>query len=141
MEVIIDQDLLFNNITENEELYGESDSFLETACMRHLGNKYNSNCYEIKTIKLFMDEFLDQDIVARYNASSPIIVEKLHALPTNALFYEYIYTYFVDQCVEAIDSGNYHLAKERFVAAIDSLEDMLNIKPEKNSNKVHTRKI
>lgn len=129
----INQEFMFRT-TEDNINYGDNNSYLVTACMRHLRDKYNDKCYELETLRLFKTVALSQQDIEHYYEISPRIVEAIDKETISDVFFEYIYEYIVLACVYAIDKGDYHFAKERFFTTMNDLEEVFITRANKSGN-------
>ena len=105
-----------NNKNEDEKC------FLTTACMRYMQEKFDDNCYELKVLRWFRDNFVSTDDKNHYYDVAPKIVEAIGKEIDSNLIYNYIYDNVVDFCVTQIENGNYNEAYKRYKDSIQLLE-------------------
>ena len=96
--------------------------FLTTACMRHFQDKFDDNCYELRVLRWFRDNFISQKDIEYYYKIAPIIVETINKEEKAEIIYDYIYDNVVDYCVEQIEQGNYEAAYSRYKNSFLTLE-------------------
>lgn len=97
--------------------------FLTTACMRHFQDKFDDNCYELRVLRWFRDNFISQKDIEHYYKITPIIVETINKEEKAEIIYDYIYDNVVDYCVEQIEQGNYEAAYSRYKNSFLTLEE------------------
>lgn len=97
--------------------------FLTTACMRHFQDKFDDNCYELRVLRWFRDNFISQKDIEYYYKIAPIIVETINKEEKAEIIYDYIYDNVVDYCVEQIEQGNYEAAYSRYKNSFLTLEE------------------
>ena len=96
---------------------------MTTACMRHNNENFNDNCYELRVLRWFRDNFVTKEDIEHYYEIAPYIVEGISREEKQDLIYDYIYDNIVDYCVEEIEKGNYEEAYTRYKESILSLEE------------------
>lgn len=97
--------------------------YLTTACMKHFKEKFDDNCYELTVLRWFRDNFVSINDVNHYYAVAPNIVEKINQDTESDKIYDYIYDTIVDECVRAIENGEYSFAYNRYKESILNLEN------------------
>ena len=97
--------------------------FLTTARMRHFQDKFDDNCYELRVLRWFRDNFISQKDIEYYYKIAPIIVETINKEEKAEIIYDYIYDNVVDYCVEQIEQGNYEAAYSRYKNSFLTLEE------------------
>ena len=97
--------------------------FLTTACMRYFQDKFDDNCYELRVLRWFRDNFVSQKDIEHYYKIAPIIVETINKEEKAGIIYDYIYDNVVDYCVEQIEQGNYEAAYSRYKNSFLTLEE------------------
>ena len=107
-----------DNPTETTDI----SCFLTTACMRYMQEKFDDNCYELKVLRWFRDNFVSTDDKNHYYDVAPKIVEAIGKEIDSNLIYNYIYDNIVDYCVTQIEQGNYNEAYKRYKDSIQLLE-------------------
>ena len=100
----------------------DADCYLTTACMKYHLNNFDDNCYELRVLRWFRDNFVSKEDVEKYYQLAPIIVAAINEEPKNDVIYNYIYDNIVDACVEAIENADYGFAYNRYKSSILSLE-------------------
>jgi hypothetical protein len=96
--------------------------YLTTACMRHMQNKFDDNCYELTTLRWFRDNFVSKEDIELYYKKAPLIVEAIENTPNNNSVYNDIYENVIVPCVRAIENKEYASAYKRYKDNILSLE-------------------
>ena len=124
----IDYDKKTVNIKKHNEDGSEKsssiiDCYLTTACMKHDNEKFDDNCYELRVLRWFRDNFVTKEDIEHYYKTAPYIVEGISREEKQDLIYDYIYDNIVDYCVEKIEKGNYEEAYTRYKESILSLEE------------------
>ncbi len=103
--------------------------FLTTACMRHMRENFDDNCYELNTLRWFRDNFVSKEDKETYYEKAPIIVENINKQDNNNEIYKDIYDNVIALCVKAIECGNYDFAYQTYKKCILDLEDSyVNVK-------------
>lgn len=114
--------------------------FLTTACMRYFQDKFDDNCYELRVLRWFRDNFVSQKDIDHYYKIAPIIVETINKEEKAGIIYDYIYDNVVDYCVEQIEQGNYEAAYSRYKNSFLTLEEQF-AKPALTNKFVKTLKL
>lgn len=96
--------------------------YLTTACMKHYAEEFDDNCYELRILRWFRDAFVSKEDIAHYYEIAPYIVEAIDDIPECEKIYNYIYENVIDECVKAIEKGNYEFAYKRYKNSILALE-------------------
>ena len=103
--------------------------FLTTACMRHMKENFDDNCYELDMLRWFRDNFVSKEDKKSYYEKAPIIVEKINSEDNSNEIYKNIYDNVISLCVRAIEYGKYDFAYETYKNCILDLENSyINIK-------------
>ena len=115
----------------------DTQCYLTTACMRHYAEKFDDNCYELTTLREFRDTFVSEEDIAHYYEIAPSIVEAINQISGCEKIYEYIYENVIDECVKAIEHGDYEFAYNRYKNSILAFEKEY-VKPtlEKSKSKI-----
>ena len=100
-----------------------SGCYLVTACMRYLKEDFVNDCYELRVLRWFRDNYVLQDDIKHYYEVAPIIVEAINKDKHNDIIYNYIYDNVVDYCVREIEKGNYNEAYYRYKSTILCFEN------------------
>ena len=91
--------------------------------MRYFQKDFDDNCYELKVLRWFRDNFVTSEDIKHYYAIAPIIVEGISREKNDELIYNYIFDNVVDYCVEQIELGNYSNAYNRYKSSILVFEE------------------
>lgn len=126
IHINIDYDNEKFSITEKED--GETsrtdgNCFLTTACMRYFQDKFDDNCYELRVLRWFRDNFVSERDIAHYYETAPVIVDAINKEEKSDIIYNYIYDNVVDYCVEQIENGNYEEAYSRYKSSVLTFEE------------------
>ena len=97
--------------------------YLTTACMRNKANKFDDNCEELTILRWFRDKFVSKEDIDHYYETAPIIVSAINEKKDNDKIYDYIYKNIICACVDAIKSGDYEFAYNRYKNSVLSLEE------------------
>ena len=114
--------------------------YLTTACMRYFQKDFDDNCYELKVLRWFRDNFVTSEDIKHYYAIAPIIVEGISREKNDELIYNYIFDNVVDYCVEQIELGNYSNAYNRYKSSILVFEEQF-AKPLLHKEMIKTLKL
>lgn len=96
--------------------------YLTTACMRHMQDKFDDNCYELTTLRWFRDNYVSQEDIKQYYEKAPDIVAAIDEQPNNNAIYNDIYKNVIAPCVNAIKNKEYDFAYKRYKDSILTLE-------------------
>lgn len=102
---------------------GSGSCYLTPACMRYFQEKFDDNCYELRVLRWFRDNFVSKEDLDNYYQVAPIIVETIDKAEKADIIYSYIYDNIVDYCVKQIEQGNYDKAYSRYKNSILLLEE------------------
>ena len=91
--------------------------------MRHFGNNFEDDCYELTILRWFRDNFVSKEDIDHYYKTAPIIVEAINKYEKRDIIYNYIYDNIVDYCVSKIEEGDYVEAYSRYKNTILSFEE------------------
>ena len=108
----------YNNKKENNN----EDCYITTACIKHLKEYFDDNCYELKTLRWFRDNFVSKEDINHYYEIAPKIVENINKQEDKELIYNDIYEYIIKICVQAINHEDYDFAYTRYKNNILRLE-------------------
>lgn len=97
--------------------------YLTSACMRCFQENFDDNCYELRVLRWFRDNFVSKEDIEHYYEIAPIIVESINKEEKSDIIYDYIYDNIVDYCIEQIEQGNYDAAYSRYKNSIIALEE------------------
>ena len=96
--------------------------YLTSACMSYFQENFDDNCYELRVLRWFRDNFVSKEDIEHYYTTAPIIVSAINDISNSNTIYNYIYDNVVDACVTAIENGDYEFAYNRYKNTILSLE-------------------
>ena len=108
--------------TDGDKETTDVSCFLTTACMRHFGKLFEDDCYELRVLRWFRDNYVEKEDIEKYYKVAPIIVEAINADEHSDIIYGYIYDNVVDYCVEQIEAGNYTEAYDRYKSSVINFE-------------------
>ena len=114
------------------EVQSGGGCYLTTACMKHYLNNFNDDCYELRVLRWFRDNYVAKDDVMLYYALAPSIVSSIEKEQNSDLVYDYIYDNVVDYCVSQIEFGNYNEAYARYKDSIKNFKEYYLEKSTKN---------
>ena len=103
--------------------------FLTSACVEFMG--LPDNCHELTILRAFRDDYLSttekgKQLVDKYYAIAPAIVDKIERKQNKKERYDYIYQ-VVLKCVEEIEKGNNENAVSIYADMVQKLqEDTIN---------------
>ena len=109
--------------TDGDKETTDVSCFLTTACMKYFQDKFDDNCYELRVLRWFRDNFVSEDDIAHYYETAPVIVEAINKEEKCDIIYNYIYDNVVDYCVEQIENGNYEEAYNRYKSSVLTFEE------------------
>lgn len=109
--------------TDGDKETTDISCFLTTACMKYFKDKFDDNCYELRVLRWFRDNFVSEEDIAHYYETAPIIVEAINKEEKSDIIYNYIYDNVVDYCVERIENGNYEEAYNRYKSSVLTFEE------------------
>mgnify|MGYP003432325791 CR=1 FL=1 len=101
------------NISDNTSGSSEktdTSCYLTTACMKQYLNHFDDNCYELRILRWFRDNFVSNEDIKHYYEIALIIVQGIEKEQEKDMVYDYIYDNVVDACVSAIEKGDYEFA-------------------------------
>ena len=93
---------------------GSGGCYLTTACMKHFKELFDDNCYELRVLRWFRDNYVDKEDIIHYYQIAPLIVEAINNDEQKDMIYDYIFDNIVDTCVKAIENGNFNFAYDRY---------------------------
>ena len=102
---------------------GSGGCYLTSACMKYLQENFDDNCYELRVLRWFRDNFVSKEDIEHYYATAPTIVESINREEKSDVIYNYIYDNVVDACITAIENGDYDFAYNRYKNSILALEE------------------
>lgn len=116
----------WNSNTHGED-HSDSDSgsggcYLTSACLSKYSEKFDDDCYELRTLRWFRDNFVSHEDISHYYAVAPRIVSMINQQPNNKAIYNSIYNSVINPCVNAIEAKNFKLAYEIYSQTVLSLE-------------------
>ena len=84
--------------------------YLTSACMKRYGKEFDDDCYELRILRWFRDNFVSKEDVDYYYSVAPKIVSKIDSMPNSNSIYEDIYNKVIKICVKAIEQKEYNMA-------------------------------
>lgn len=105
--------------------------------MAYYKDDFNDNCFELKVLRKFRDEFVPHEEVKHYYMVAPIIVKNIKAEKYSATMFEKIYIGVVKPCVADIINKNYAKAYERYKNTILAFENKYCNQQELSGKKSH----
>ncbi len=112
-----------HNEDKTDKSSTDTSCYLTTACMRYFQEKFNDDCYELRVLRWFRDNFVSKEDIEHYYEVAPLIVDTIEKEENNNLIYDYIYDNVIDYCVEQIEEGFYDKAYSRYKNSILSFEE------------------
>lgn len=109
--------------TDGSKTTTDVKCYLTTACIKYFQENFDDNCYELRVLRWFRDNFVSKDDIEMYYEVAPQIVEGIEAEPKSDIVYDYIFENVVDACVSAIEEGNYEFAYSRYKNSILALQN------------------
>ena len=85
--------------------------------------KFDDNCYELKVLRWFRDNFVSKEDIEHYYQVAPIIVEIIDKVENADIIYRYIYENIVDYSIKQIEQKNYDKAYRRYKNSVLLLEE------------------
>ena len=107
---------------EESDFKEENGCYLTSACMQHFKTEFDDNCYELTVLRWFRDNGVTKEDVKLYYKLAPKIVEGINQDKRKEEIYDYIYDTIVDECVTAIENGEYDHAYNKYKQSILSLK-------------------
>ena len=65
--------------TDGDKETTDVSFFLTTDCMRHFGKLFEDDCYELRVLRWFRDNYVEKEDIEKYYKVAPIIVEAINA--------------------------------------------------------------
>ncbi len=109
--------------TDGDKETTDTQCYLTSACIRYFQKNFDDNCYELRVLRWFRDNFVSKEDMTHYYEVAPIIVESINKEEKADIIYDYIYDNVVYYCVEQIEQGNYDVAYNRYKNSISILEE------------------
>ncbi len=113
----------YHNEDKSEKETTDVSCFLTTACMRHMRENFDDNCYELDILRWFRDNCISESDKKEYYLKAPIIVEKINNQDNANEIYKDIYDNVISLCVSAIECGKYDFAYQTYKNCILGLEE------------------
>ena len=101
----------------------DTQCYLITSCMRHFNEDFDDAGYELTVLRWFRDKFVSKEDIEHYYEIAPTIVEAINECLESDEIYNYIYKHVIDECVKAIEAGNYDFAYSRYKNSILAFEE------------------
>lgn len=98
------------------------DCYITTACMKWHLVDFDDNCYELRILRWFRDNYVSNEDIEYYYMVAPMIVNAINYIPNNEYIYYYIYENIIEYCINKIIDGDYDLAYDRYRDSVLSLE-------------------
>lgn len=119
VHVNVDYDKGTWNANTHSENHSDSQNssggcYLTAACMRKYAEQYDDNCYELKLLRWFRDNFVSKEDIEYYYCMAPSIVSKIDSMPNCDEIYQDIYEKVICYCVSAIESKDYDAAYNKY---------------------------
>lgn len=116
------------NGTITDTTSGETETtnvgcYLTTACMKHMQDKFDDNCYELLTLRWFRDNFVSKKDIEHYYKIAPIIVQNINKLSNSDNIYKDIYQNLISVCISAIENKKYEYAYNKYKDSVLELEN------------------
>ena len=89
--------------------------------MEHFQENFDDNCYELRVLRWFRDNYVSEFDINHYYEIAPIIVEAINQEVKENIIY--IYDNVVDYCIKQIENGNYKEAYSRYKNSILCFEE------------------
>lgn len=109
--------------------------FLTSACMRFLQDNFDDNCYELKILRWFRDNYVSAEDVEHYYQIAPLIVDGIESSTMPDVAYDYIYENVIIVCIEAIEQGDYEFAYNRYKNSVLCFEKSF-VKPRGSQGRI-----
>lgn len=91
--------------------------------MRHFNEDFDDAGYELTILRWFRDKFVSKEDIEHYYEIAPTIVDAINESSESDAIYNYIYEHVIDECVKAIELGNYEFAYNRYKSSILAFEE------------------
>ena len=133
-----------NPSVENVQGSDGSGCYLTSACMKHMKENFDDNCYELTLLRWFRDSFVSKYDINHYYEVAPSIVAKIDSLENNNKIYDWIYENIVSSCVKAINNDDYEFAYNIYKNSVLALEEQFidnSLKIQNGVNKPKVRTI
>lgn len=101
---------------------GSGGCFLTSACMKHMKQNFDDNCYELRTLRWFRDNYVSKDDIKHYYEVAPKIVKSIDLRCDSNMIYKQIYNNVVSVCVNLIEDKKYDDAYRTYRDAVLKLE-------------------
>lgn len=125
IHINFDSDTGSGTITDTTSGETETTSigcYLTTACMEHMQDNFDDNCYELTTLRWFRDNFVSKEDIKHYYKVAPIIVQAINKLSSCKNIYNNIYQNVILVCLSAIENKDYDFAYKIYKDNILDLE-------------------
>ncbi len=109
------------------------DCYITTATCQEYGKP--DDCYELTTFRAFRDNWLKaqpdgEELIRRYYATAPAIVEQINAQPNRADIYREINDVYLTPCLRYIEAGENEKCKALYIQMVEHLcEEQKKWKP------------
>lgn len=103
---------------------GSGGCYLTSACMKKHAEQFDDNCYELKLLRWFRDNFVSKEDIDHYYDVAPIIVSNIDQQNDSNKIYKKIYENVICICVKAIEDKKYDMAYNIYKQNVLDLEKM-----------------
>lgn len=122
-----------NPSVENVQGSDGTGCYLTSACMRHMQDKFDDNCYELAVLRWFRDKYVTKEDIIHYYEVAPRIIERIEASENKDKIYEWIYEDVIKTSVNAIHEHDYEKAYSRYKNSVIALEETFVSEKELNN--------
>jgi hypothetical protein len=105
------------------DIQKDTGCYLTTACINHFQENFDDNCYELKVLRWFRDNFVSKSDIRHYYEVAPTIVEAIEESPNKKNIYAYIYKNIIEFCIESIKKENFDVAYDRYKNSVLTFEE------------------
>ncbi len=112
-----------HNEDKSKKSSTDTSCYLTSACMKHYLDTFDDNCYELRVLRWFRDNFVSEEDKEHYYQTAPVIVEAIEQIPDNNVIYNAIYQNVISFCVSAIERSEYELAYRVYKDSVLYLEE------------------
>lgn len=109
--------------TNGEKETTDVSCYLTTACMKHMKDNFDDNCYELNLLRWFRDKYVSKEDIKHYYEIAPHIVDAIEKYPDKDKIYSDLFIEVILSCVSAIENKNYEFAYKRYKSSVLELEE------------------
>ena len=102
--------------------------------MHKYKKNFDDNCEELTILRWFRDNYIKLPEKFHYYKVAPQIVEGINNSKYKLKYYEFIYDQVVKACVEAIKSGDFKFAYNRYKRTVQFFENKFVLTKQENVN-------